>query len=406
MSFREDYIFWRLASFLIMEQDYRLAAMSENRRELWLENPAKKGAQVVRLLRCELDWSNWMERDLQLTAVNGEKIRKRFMRRSLDVVSVYVSKYPPVDDYEHLLKAPYTLPQASKTKITPILVVQGHEEEAFHQLNALFQKGARVWNFRDVYEESEVQSLEQVVLASAVQKEEKERNLLEYGTPFFTYLFIAVQVVVFLLMELNGGSTNPYTLIQFGAKYNPLILEGEWWRFFTPIFLHIGFLHLLMNTMALYYLGITVEKIFGRWRFLWIYLFAGFLGSVSSFVFTSNLSAGASGAIFGCLGALLFFGFKNRNLFFRTMGMNIIVVVLINLIFGFTVPGIDNSGHIGGLIGGFLAAGVSYFPKKHNWSLQSAFFLFAFLLTVFLLWIGFHGDQLHGTQISFIMLFK
>ncbi|MBE3570727.1 MAG: rhomboid family intramembrane serine protease [Bacillales bacterium] len=391
MSFREDYIFWRLAYFLLMEQDYRLMAISENRREMWLENTAKKGAEVVRLLRSELDWSNWLERDIQLTAVNGEKIRKRFMRRGLNVVSMYVSKYPPVDDYEHLLKARYTLPQASQTNVTPILFAQGHEEEAFDQLNTLFQIETRDWHFRDVYEESEVQSLEQLVLTGAVQKEEKDQNLLEYGNPFFTYLFIAVQVAVFLLMEMNGGSTNTDTLIRFGAKFNPLILNGEWWRFFTPIFLHIGLLHLLMNTMALYYLGTMVEKIFGRWRFLWIYLFSGFLGSVASFVFTPNLSAGASGAIFGCFGALLFFGFVNRSLFFRTMGMNMIVVIIINLIFGFTVPGIDNSGHIGGLIGGFLAAGVSYLPEQRKWSLQATFFLLSFLLTVILLWSGYHG---------------
>lgn len=313
------------------------------------------------------------------------------MRRRLNVVSMYVSKYPPVDDYEHLLKAPYTPLETSQTNVTPILFAQGHEEEAFDQLNTLFQNGARHWHFRDAYEESEVRSLEQLVLTGAVQKEEKDRNLLEYGNPFFTYLFIAVQVAVFLLLEINGGSTNTDTLIRFGAKFNPLILDGEWWRFFTPIFLHIGVLHLLMNTMALYYLGTMVEKIFGRWRFLWIYLFSGFLGSVASFVFTPNLSAGASGAIFGCFGALLFFGFVNRSLFFRTIGMNVIVVIIINLIFGFTVPGIDNSGHIGGLIGGFLAAGVSYVPSQRNWSLQATFFLLSFLLTVFLLWAGYHG---------------
>lgn len=391
MSFREDYIFWRLAYFLLMEQDYRLMAISDDRREMWLENTAIKRAPVVRLLRRELDWSNWLQRDIQLTAANGEKIRKRFMRRGLNIVSMYVSKYPPVDDYEHLLKAPYTPLETSQTNVTPILFAQGHEEEAFDQLNTLFQNGARHWHFRDAYEESEVRSLEQLVLTGAVQKEEKDRNLLEYGNPFFTYLFIAVQVAVFLLLEINGGSTNTDTLIRFGAKFNPLILDGEWWRFFTPIFLHIGVLHLLMNTMALYYLGTMVEKIFGRWRFLWIYLFSGFLGSVASFVFTPNLSAGASGAIFGCFGALLFFGFVNRSLFFRTIGMNVIVVIIINLIFGFTVPGIDNSGHIGGLIGGFLAAGVSYVPSQRNWSLQATFFLLSFLLTVFLLWAGYHG---------------
>ena len=110
-------------------------------------------------------------------------------------------------------------------------------------------------------------------------------------------------------MEMFGSSRNPYLLILFGAKYNPLILEGEWWRLITPMFLHIGLIHLVMNSFALYYLGTAVERIYGRYRFLFIYLFAGFAGTLASFLFSpDSISAGASGGIFGLFGALLFFG--------------------------------------------------------------------------------------------------
>lgn len=120
---------------------------------------------------------------------------------------------------------------------------------------------------------------------------------------------------MFILLEMNGGSTNPYVLLYFGAKYNPAILDGEWWRFFTPMFLHIGFLHLFMNGLSLYYLGTAVESIFGRLRFLIIYLFSGFFGTLASFIFSSHLSAGASGAIFGLFGALLYFGIEHKHTF-------------------------------------------------------------------------------------------
>lgn len=116
----------------------------------------------------------------------------------------------------------------------------------------------------------------------------------------------------------------------------------------TPIVLHIGLLHLLMNTLALFYLGSAVERVYGNIRFLFIYLAAGFGGTLASFIFSPTLSAGASGAIFGCFGALLYFGLIYPSLFFRTMGFNILVVLGINLAFGFTIPGIDNAGHIGG----------------------------------------------------------
>lgn len=175
---------------------------------------------------------------------------------------------------------------------------------------------------------------------------------------------------MFMLLEINGGSTNEKTLTDFGAKVNPLIVNGEWWRFFTPIFLHIGMIHLVMNTIALYFLGTAVEKIYGKLRFLFIFILSGFSGSLASFLFSPNLSAGASGAIFGCFGALLYFGVIHPRLFARTMGANVLIMIGINLAFGFTFPGIDNAGHIGGLIGGFLASGIIHLPKKKNFRLQ------------------------------------
>src|SRR5699024_12610735 len=97
-------------------------------------------------------------------------------------------------------------------------------------------------------------------------------------------------------------------LIQFGAKYNPAILEGEWWRIVSSMFLHIGFFHLLMNMIALFYLGAAVDRIYGTFFFSIIYFLAGIGEGFESFAFTVNVSAGDSGAIFGLFGVLLFFG--------------------------------------------------------------------------------------------------
>ncbi len=148
-----------------------------------------------------------------------------------------------------------------------------------------------------------------------------------------------------------------------------------------------------MNTLALYYLGSMVEGVFGRFRFLFIYLLAGFTGSVASFLFSSSLSAGASGAIFGCFGALLYIGVTNPQLFFRTIGMNVLFLIGINLVFGFTVPGIDNAGHIGGLVGGFLASGIVHFPKQKKWGTQFLFLLMTVGSLSFMLYFGYQGDR-------------
>src|SRR5690606_36651475 len=171
------------------------------------------------------------------------------------------------------------------------------------------------YTLKEEYEWYEVESIKREILTFAFEEAKKEKDSLTVGRPFFTNMFLGIQIAMFILLELAGGSQNPYVLIEYGAKFNQLIVAGEWWRFITPIFLHIGILHLLMNSLALYYLGSIVEKIYGSGRFLFIYLFSGFLGALGSFIFNPSISAGASGAIFGCFGALLYFGTIHPSVF-------------------------------------------------------------------------------------------
>lgn len=370
LSFQEEYFFWRLAHYLISAHEYRIVQLSQEHNELWLEKMENKKAQVIRLLRHNLDWSNWMQRDIEHTAMNGERIRKQLVRKEMNVINVYVTAYPPVDDYEFRIEQPFVQPDNGKTKVDTIILARTLYEKGFKQLGDILHDSIS-FPIKDSYEESEIEAIKLAALSEASSKVKKEQNLFNYGKPFFTYMFIIIQVAMFLLLEWKGGSTDNATLIKYGAKYNPLILEGEWWRFFTPMILHIGIIHLLMNSLALYYLGTAVERIYGNLRFLFIYLFAGFSGVVASFIFSPSVSAGASGAIYGCFGALLYLGVIYPKLFFRTIGINILVVLGINLIFGFTMPGVDYVGHIGGLIGGFLATGIVHFPKQKKYLLQS-----------------------------------
>lgn len=365
--------------------------MSEDHHELWLEDTTNKQAQVIRLLRYDLDWGNRLQRDIQHTAIQAENIRKHLMKRELNVINIYVSMYSPVDEYKSYIKHP--LQVNKKTTLHSFIIDQENRETSLTDVGNMLsmQLPANLKEIND--DEEEILTLKSLVLNNAASKSQQEKEFFENGKPFFTYVFLAIQIAIFILLEITGGSNNTENLIRYGAKFNPLILDGEWWRFITPIFLHIGFLHILMNSLALYYLGPTVERIFGRLRFLWIYLFSGFTGVLASFLFSSHLSAGASGAIFGCFGALLYIGAANPKLFFRTMGKNVIFVIIINLVFGFSVSGIDNFGHIGGLIGGFLAAAIVHFPKKHKWMTQIGALIITAIVTIGLLYIGFHRQS-------------
>ncbi|KRO18551.1 rhomboid family intramembrane serine protease [Lacticaseibacillus saniviri] len=183
--------------------------------------------------------------------------------------------------------------------------------------------------------------------------------------PFMTYGLLAITFAVYLLETLKGGSTNTMVLLDLGARYNPLIAQGEWWRLFTPMFLHIGLMHLVVNAVSIYYLGMMTEQIFGHARFLAIYLLSGIAGNYVSMVFNANaLAAGASTAIFGLFGAFLMLGDNFReNPAIRSIAQQYLLLVGINLVFNLFGSGIDIAGHIGGLIGGFLVAGVLGAPN-------------------------------------------
>jgi membrane associated rhomboid family serine protease len=159
-------------------------------------------------------------------------------------------------------------------------------------------------------------------------------------------------------MELAGGSENTSVLVSFGAKVDPLIAQGEIWRLLTPAFLHIGFLHLLINTISLLTLGSSAETLFGHVRFAAIYMVSAISGSVLSFLLSPAISAGASGAIFGLGGALAVYYYRRRNdgTVERNKLANILFTLGLNLVYGLFAPGIDFWGHVGGLLGGGLLA--------------------------------------------------
>ncbi len=152
------------------------------------------------------------------------------------------------------------------------------------------------------------------------------------------------------------------TLIAYGAKDNPLILQGQYWRFITPIFLHANALHVGLNMFNLVILGVFLERLFGHLRFLLIYLLTGIIASIASFYFApQEISVGASGAIFGLVGAYSVFVLVHRQAFPRggiPALLWLLIVVALNLSIGFFVSNVDNYAHIGGLLSGFLLGWV------------------------------------------------
>lgn len=183
-------------------------------------------------------------------------------------------------------------------------------------------------------------------------------------------MYLVTQALSFWLVNAqvcrSFATTYDCALFVLGWKDNFLIFQGQYWRLLTATFLHGGLMHLVLNGIALYVLGPSVERFYGTGRFLTIYLLSGLAGSVVSYVFSPAPSVGASGAVFGLAGALAVFFYITRGLlgeFGRSQLQNMIVLLVVNLLLGLA-PGsnIDNFGHIGGLLAG-IGAGWLLVPR-------------------------------------------
>ena len=178
-----------------------------------------------------------------------------------------------------------------------------------------------------------------------------------------------INIAIFCYLEASGSTEDAGFMLQKGAIYPDNILqEGEYWRLFTAMFLHFGFLHLVNNMFTLVAIGSSVEQALGHVKTGILYIGAGLIGSATSTVCMVRfgdiaVAAGASGAIFGLIGAMLWICIRNRGRYGTISTRGMIIMIAISLYYGVVTVGVDNYGHIGGFVGGFLLAILLYRKK-------------------------------------------
>ena len=175
-----------------------------------------------------------------------------------------------------------------------------------------------------------------------------------------TNVIITLCVLVYILQLFNPK------LLYLGANISDFVKMGEVYRIITCTFIHAGIIHLLCNMYSLYIIGSQLETFIGKARFIFVYIISAISGSLMSLIFTAGASVGASGAIFGLLGSLLYFGYHYRIYLGSVLKNQIIPIIILNILLGFMLPGVDNAAHIGGLIGGYLATVSVGIKNKSN----------------------------------------
>ena len=333
-----DLLVMNLVHYFMIEKNYSPVVVHGVNDEIWLEN-MEEDYKIVRIV------SKYIHNKEQLgfDKFRSKRITKELKKKTLTLKMPVLSIYTDVGDTVELCNdesSDRVLVEKEKDIKNPTLVEvfpdivekTKHEEKGIE----LFLKFTNDINNNNT------------VKASKLDK------IFSIKKPIITYAIIAICVIVFILM---GGSTDGKTLLSFGANLGLLVKRGEIYRLLTCAFVHIGIIHLVVNMYSLYVVGSQVENFYGKIKYLLIYLISAVCGSILSIGFNDNvISAGASGAIFGLLGAILYFGVKYRTYLGQTIKSQVIPIILINLIIGFTTPGIDNAAHIGGLLGGVLSA--------------------------------------------------
>jgi len=178
-----------------------------------------------------------------------------------------------------------------------------------------------------------------------------------------TSVIIAVNIILLVLMEIDGSSENVRTLLKFGAMFKAEGFVTDWWRFVTAIGLHIGWMHLLFNSFALYVFAPPLEWMLGKWRYGLLYVMSGVTGNLFSYWFQSDqyIGAGASGAIYGVYAAYIFLALFRKDIMNYSSRKTIQTIVIIGVIYSIIVPRVDLWAHLGGFAGGFVIMALIVF---------------------------------------------
>lgn len=344
----DDMLVMNLLNYFITEENYNPMIVHGITDEIWLEN-LNSDYKIIRIVSHHIHNKEQLAFDkFKLSRIVSE-VKKKTLSFKVKVLNIYtdIEDDKMLSDNDIFISKEKDINNPKLTSIFPNIVEKTTRKE----------DGIEYF----------------VKVTDNINKTNEKRNrvaekIFSYKKPIITYAIMIICIILFIMMYIFGnGSESTNTLINFGANYDVLTKSGEYYRLFTCMFLHIGIMHLICNMYSLYVIGKEVEGLFGKWKYLLIYLLSGICGSMLSLAFSYNtVSAGASGAIFGLLGALLYFGYYYRTYLGAVMRSSIIPVILFNLIIGFLSSGIDNAAHIGGLVGGILIAMAVGIPDKSS----------------------------------------
>lgn len=331
-----DEITMRLVHYFVTKENYQPIVVNGLENEIWLEN-VDKHYEVIRINSNYIHNDEQLNFDLFKAKTVIKQIKKKMLSLNCNTLNIMLNIGENVKKLE------------SNYKHMDILKIDDIKElENGESISALFPE---IKN--DQIEANDDMDFFINVTHDINETTEKNNKLYEKTfrrkSIIVTYAIIVINIIVYLLQYMGVIPIYKY------AMSGELLREGNYWVVLTSCFMHAGIIHLFCNMYSLYVIGVQLETVLGKIKFIVVYLISAIIASLASGVLNSGLSVGASGAIFGLIGALIYFGYHYRLYLGNVIVSQLVPIVLLNLVIGFMLPGIDNYAHIGGLIGGVFA---------------------------------------------------
>jgi len=364
----ENELVLNLVTYLTQEENYIFVG---NENEIWLENLTHPKAQLVHINAQKKMTASQAEIISDKAEIISKQIRRKFLMRKIQTLVLNACEFDAtiVADKEHYV---------------PIVNIK--TAEAAYQDETLSYFFPAIANFN--------LSASMAEIAIKLQAETRRRANNEVNMtrikakPVVNIIYLILLTIFFLYLWSRDSELPPvFITIHYGATYNPLIVAGEYWRLIASAFMHLDPIHFIFNAIFIYRFGAMVENIFEKWRMVFIILISAITAGLFGFAFNTNFSLGASGVAYGFIGVLVFLGFEMRRTFMPLLKQIILPILLISTLFSLFVPNIDHFGHLGGFVGGFLAATIVGVPKVRPFMARTFLTIATLAILVSGLWI-------------------
>ena len=363
----KDLFVMNLVHYFITEQDYNPVIIHGINDEIWLEN-MDSDYKIIRIVSHHIHNNEQLGFDKFKLNQIIKKLKLKTLSFKMNVLNLYTDLGDNVSlqDKDVFIPTEKDIKNDTLIEIFPDIV-----EKTKHDDNGI--------NFFLKITDS--------INTTTSKKNSVADKIFSKKYPLITYILMGINILIFIYMLLGNYEE---IMMKYGM-YTPYIKQGEYYRLFTCMFLHANFIHLICNMYALYVIGPQVESFFGKWKYLFIYLVSGICGSMLSMTFSqAALSVGASGAIFGLLGSLLYFGNHYRAYLGTVIRSQVLPIIVLNLVLGFMSNGIDNFAHIGGLLGGVLSSMIMGIPEQENKSDRINGIIILIIALVFFCYLTFY----------------